>query len=100
MLMSLVLGLFGGWFVVEVTQIIPTPSYITGIKSFYNGFYIFYSCFKMSLFCFLISSIAAYKGYWATGGSQGVGRSSTSAIVTISILILMFDLIVTQLMLY
>ena len=100
MLMSLVLGLFGGWFVVEVTQIIPTPSYITGIKPFYNGFYIFYSCFKMSLFCFLISSIAAYKGYWATGGSQGVGRSSTSAIVTISILILMFDLIVTQLMLY
>ena len=100
MLMSLVLGLFVGWFVVEVTQIIPTPSYITGIKSFYNGFYIFYSCFKMSLFCFLISSIAAYKGYWATGGSQGVGRSSTSAIVTISILILMFDLIVTQLMLY
>ena len=100
MLMSLVLGLFGGWFVVEVTQIIPTPSYITGIKSLYNGFYIFYSCFKMSLFCFLISSIAAYKGYWATGGSQGVGRSSTSAIVTISILILMFDLIVTQLMLY
>ena len=100
MLMSLVLGLCGGWFVVEVTQIIPTPSYITGIKSFYNGFYIFYSCFKMSLFCFLISSIAAYKGYWATGGSQGVGRSSTSAIVTISILILMFDLIVTQLMLY
>lgn len=100
MLMSLVLGLFGGWLVVEVTQIIPTPSYITGIKSFYNGFYIFYSCFKMSLFCFLISSIAAYKGYWATGGSQGVGRSSTSAIVTISILILMFDLIVTQLMLY
>ena len=100
MLLSLALGLVGGWFVVDFTQIIPTASYITGIKAFYNGFYIFYSCFKMSLFCFMISSIAAFNGYYAKGGSLGVGRSSTKAIVTTSILILMADLIVTQLMLY
>ena len=100
MLLSLVLGLIGGWIVVKATYIIPPASYITGIKAFYNGFYIFYSCFKMSLFCFLISSIAAFNGYYAKGGSLGVGRSSTKAIVITSILILLFDLIVTQLMLY
>jgi phospholipid/cholesterol/gamma-HCH transport system permease protein len=100
MLLSLALGLLGGWVVVEATQIIPPPSYVTGIKAFYNGFYIFYSCFKMSLFCFLISSISAFNGYYAKGGSLGVGRSSTKSIVVISILILLFDLIVTQLMLY
>ena len=100
MLLSLVLGLIGGWIVVESTQIIPVNSYITGIKAFYNGFYIFYSCFKMSLFCFMISSIAAFNGYYAKGGSLGVGRSSTKAIVVTSILILLADLIVTQLMLY
>ena len=100
MLLSLALGLVGGWLVVEFTQIIPTASYITGIKAFYNGFYIFYSCFKISLFCFLISTIAAFSGYYAKGGSLGVGRSSTKAIVTVSILILLMDLIVTQLMLY
>ena len=100
MLLSLMLGLVGGYLVVEATQIIPTASYITGIKAFYNGFYIFYSCFKMSLFCFMISSIAAFNGYYAKGGSLGVGRSSTLAIVTTSILILLTDLIVTQLMLY
>lgn len=100
MLLSLALGLIGGWIVVETTHIIPPPSYITGIKAFYNGFYIFYSCFKMSLFCFMISSISAFNGYYAKGGSMGVGRSSTQAIVTVSILILLSDLIVTQLMLY
>ena len=100
MFFSLALGLVGGWLVVEVTQIIPTPSYMTGIKAFYNGFYVFYSCFKMSLFCFMISSIAAFKGYYATGGSLGVGRSSTQAIVITSILILLADLVVTHLMLY
>ena len=100
MFLSLALGLVGGYVVVETTQIIPTASYITGIKAFYNGFYIFYSCFKISLFCFMISSIAAYHGYYAKGGSLGVGRSSTRAIVTTSILILLADLIVTELMLY
>ena len=100
MLLSLALGLLGGWIVVEATHIIPPPSYITGIKAFYNGFYILYSCFKMSLFCFMISSISAFNGYYAKGGSLGVGRSSTQSIVTVSILILLFDLIVTQLMLY
>jgi phospholipid/cholesterol/gamma-HCH transport system permease protein len=100
MLLSLALGLVGGWIVVNATHIIPPPSYITGIKAFYNGFYIFYSCFKISLFCFLISSISAFNGYYAKGGSLGVGRASTRAIVVTSILILLFDLIVTQLMLY
>ena len=100
MLLSLALGILGGYLVVEFTQIIPTSSYITGIKAFYNGFYVFYSCFKMSLFCFMISSIAAFNGYYAKGGSLGVGRSSTKAIVVTSILILLADLIVTQLMLY
>ena len=97
---SLFLGLVGGWLVVASTQIIPVTSYITGIKAFYNGYFVFYSCFKMSLFCFMISSIAAFNGYYAKGGSLGVGRSSTKAIVVTSILILLADLIVTQLMLY
>ena len=100
MLLSLALGLVGGWLVVEATHIIPPPSYITGIKAFYNGFYVFYSCFKISLFCFMISSIAAYNGYFAKGGSLGVGHSSTRAIVVTSILILLADLIVTEIMLY
>jgi phospholipid/cholesterol/gamma-HCH transport system permease protein len=48
----------------------------------------------------MISSISAFNGYHASGGSLGVGRSSTKAIVTTSILILLSDLIVTELMLY
>ncbi len=100
MLLSFALGLVGGYSVVYMTEIISPAQYITGIKFAYNGFYIFYSCFKMSLFCFLISSISAFNGYYAKGGSLGVGHSSTKSIISTSILILMFDLVVTQLMLY
>lgn len=100
MMLSFVLGLVGAWAVVEFTGIIRVASFIEGIKYCYNGYYVFYSCFKTSLFCFIISSVAAFEGYFAKGGSLGVGRKSTQAIVSSSILILLADLVVTQLMLY
>jgi len=100
MLMSFVLGLVGGYIVVDVTGIVRLASYMQGIKYCFNGFYVFYSCFKTAIFCFIISSVAAFQGYYAKGGSLGVGRSSTKAIVASSILILMFDLIITEVMLY
>ena len=99
-LLSLALGLVGGWIVVEATGIIREASYMQGITYCFNGFYIFYSCFKTALFSFLISTISAFKGYYVTGGSVGVGRNSTKAIVVCSILILFFDLAVTEVMLY
>ena len=53
----------------------------------------------MAVFCFIITSISSYYGYYAKGGSLGVGKSSTQAIVISSMLILIFDLILTKLLL-
>ena len=99
-LLSFVLGLVGGGLITWMTGIIPMAKYMTGIKYSFTGYYIVYSCIKTSVFCFIISSVAAYHGYYAKDGSLGVGKSSTKAIVASSILILMSDLIMTQLMLY
>lgn len=99
-LLSFVLGLVGGGLITWMTGIIPMAKYMTGIKYAFTGYYIVYSCIKTSVFCFIISSVAAYHGYYAKDGSLGVGKSSTNAIVASSILILMSDLIMTQLMLY
>lgn len=99
-LLSFVLGLAGGGLIVFFTDIIPTAKYFTGLRYCFNGFFMVYSCFKTMVFCFLISSVASYHGFNAKDGSLGVGRSSTKAIVSASILILMSDLIITQLLLY
>lgn len=99
-LLSFVLGLVGGGLITWMTGIIPMAKYMTGVKYAFTGYYIVYSCIKTSVFCFIISSVAAYHGYYAKDGSLGVGKSSTKAIVASSILILMSDLIMTQLMLY
>ena len=99
MLMSFFIGLCGGAVLISLTGIITLGQYADGLQFAFRSWYIFYSMIKMGLFCFLITSFASYYGYYAKGGSLGVGKSSTQAIVISSTLILIFDLILTKLLL-
>lgn len=99
MLMSVFLGITGGYLTVLFTDVIRIADYIQGIRYWFVSFFITYSCIKTAVFAFFISSVSAYFGYYAEGGSLGVGRNSTRAIVITSALILIFDLILTKLML-
>ncbi|HIZ86774.1 MAG TPA: ABC transporter permease [Candidatus Coprenecus pullistercoris] len=98
-MMSIIMGLLGGYLLVALTGMIKTADYITGVRFAFNGFYIVYSLIKTAVFSFIISSISSYYGYYAKDGSLGVGKSSTRAIVTASALILIFNLILTRVML-
>ena len=99
-ILSIVLGLVGGGLITWLTGMIPPVKYLTGLRFAFNAYYILYSCVKTAVFCFIITSVSAYHGFNAKNGSLGVGRSSTKAIVTSSILILVADLLLTQLLLY
>ncbi len=98
-LMSFIMGLLGGYLLIELTGMIKVSDYLTGLRFAFNGYYITYSLVKTAVFSFIISSVSAYYGYWAEGGSLGVGRSATKAIVVASALILIFNLILTRIML-
>jgi ABC-type transport system involved in resistance to organic solvents, permease component len=97
--LSIFVGIFGGWMVGEFTGIITTQEYIKGIQYSFTPFYVTYSLIKAAVFSFLITSIAAYYGYNVKGGSLEVGRASTKAVVVTSISILLFNLLITQLLL-
>ena len=99
-ILSIVLGLVGGGLITWLTGMIPLVKYLTGLRFAFNAYYVLYSCVKTAVFCFIITSVSAYHGFNAKNGSLGVGRSSTKAIVTSSILILVADLLLTQLLLY
>ena len=99
MLSSFVIGLFGGAAIIAATGAITMAQYIEGLQFAFKIHYIYYSISKMAVFTFIITSLASYFGYNAKGGSLGVGRSSTKAIVAISVLILVFDLALTKLLL-
>lgn len=96
---SIFLGLSGGYAACYITGLIPPPAYITGLRSWFDPFTITYAMIKTVVFAFIIASVAGYKGYTVKGGSVEVGRASTQAVVISSILIIFFDLVLTQMLL-
>ncbi|MCX6228986.1 MAG: ABC transporter permease [Bacteroidia bacterium] len=91
-------GLIGGLITGPLSGVVIVATYITGIKTTFVPFYVYFSIIKTLVFGFLISSVPAYLGYYVQGGALEVGRISTKAVVNTSILILFFDLVLTQLL--
>lgn len=98
-LLSMFVGVFGGWLAVVTTGALSSTDYIYGIQYIFIPFYVFYALIKSVIFAFIITTIPAYFGYNVIGGALEVGRSSTKGVVTSSIMILLFNVILTQLLL-
>lgn len=98
-LFSIVLGIAGGWVAVITTGIVNTTMYVEGLRSWYDPFTVTYAFVKTEVFAFIIASVSGYKGYTVRGGSVEVGKASTSSVVICTILIVVFDLVLTQMLL-
>lgn len=96
--MSMFVGLFGGWCVARFTTMLTVENYIYGIQSFFNEWYIWYSLIKTLVFAYIIATVAAFYGYYVKGGSS---RSEKQVLTPLSplILILLADAILTKLLL-
>ena len=97
---SMFTGICGGIFASYNSTTGMTPaSFEYGLQFYFTEFYIWYSIIKSVVYAFIISSIASYFGYNVKGGALEVGKASTNAVVMSSIMILLADVILTQLML-
>lgn len=97
-LFSIVVGILGGYAIAVLTGIILPGDYVEGLFYFFDPYSITYALVKGAVFAFLITTISAYWGYYAKGNSLEVGRASTHAVVSSSVAIMIFDLILTQIM--
>ncbi|MBN2520799.1 MAG: ABC transporter permease [Bacteroidales bacterium] len=98
-ILSVFVGITGGFFAAILTGVATSEEYIMGIQYVFIPFYVAYAIIKSIVFAFLITSISAYHGYYVSGGVLEVSRSSTRAAVHSSIFIIIFNLILTQLLL-
>jgi phospholipid/cholesterol/gamma-HCH transport system permease protein len=96
---SMGLSLIGGWLALTLSGLLSTETYILGIRKFFEVSNVVYALTKTVVFGFLIVSIASFYGYYTKGGALDVGRSSTQAVVSSSVAILIANFILTQLML-
>ncbi len=98
-ILSIGFALFGGWLACVVTGTVTSQDYITGLRGWFEPFTITYALTKTMVFAFIIASVSGFQGYITRGGALEVGRASTKAVVYSSILIIISNLILTQLLL-
>jgi phospholipid/cholesterol/gamma-HCH transport system permease protein len=98
-LMSMVLAMIGGWLSGLASGLISTYDYIYGLQAFYQFYDISYALIKTVVFAFIITSVSGYFGYYTKGGALEVGESSTRAVVVSSVSIIIFNLLLTKLLL-
>jgi phospholipid/cholesterol/gamma-HCH transport system permease protein len=96
---SMTLGIVGGWLALIISDLSTTETYLIGIRYYFKTGDIVYALTKTVVFGFLIVSISSFYGYYSKGGSLDVGRSSTQAVVSSSIAILIANFLLTQMIL-
>jgi len=96
---SMWMGILGGWVAMSASGLVTTSEYVSGIRYYFEAYTIFYAVVKTIVFAFIISSLSGFYGYQTQGGALEVGQASTKAVVYSSIIIILFNLILTQLLL-
>ena len=97
-ILSMGIGMIGAW-VGGLSADVTTADFMYGLKYEFTPFYVTYAMIKTIFFAFIISSVSAYYGYHTKGGAIAVGKSSTTAVVASSILILLFNYLLTDIIL-
>jgi phospholipid/cholesterol/gamma-HCH transport system permease protein len=97
--LGIFLGIYGGMVAGVLTDLISMPDYITGLRTDLDPFHFTYSMIKTVVFAFVIATIPAYHGYYVQGGSLEVGRAGTKAVVWTSVVIIVLNYFLTQMLL-
>ena len=77
----------------------PFADFEYGMQIDFNPFDITYALIKTCVFALIISSVSAYHGYYTSGGALEVGRSSTKAVVYSVVIVMVANLLLTQMLL-
>ncbi len=88
-------GVLAGW----ISGSVPAADFMQGAREFFFAWDIIFGLTKAVVFGFIITSISCFKGYYATGGAEGVGNATTNAAVLSCIYILLADLVLAAVLL-
>lgn len=91
-------GILGAYGTAYIGHILPPDDLTLGLQHAFNPWFVWMSIIKSLFFAFIISSVSSFFGYTVEGGSVEVGKASTDAVVSSSVLILFSDVFLTQLL--
>jgi phospholipid/cholesterol/gamma-HCH transport system permease protein len=91
-----IIGVFGGFLVTSYKLDFNPSTYIQRTADFLETMDVVAGLAKAAVFGFLVTLMGCFHGYTSRGGAQGVGAATTYAVVSGSILILVFDYLLTE----
>lgn len=91
-----IIGICGGFLVGIYKLDFNATSYLTNTWNYLQPMDIISGLIKSAVFGFIIAVLGCYNGFYSKGGAQGVGQATTNAVVSSSILILIFNYILTE----
>ena len=96
---AMFLGIVGGLMACIYGGYSTMDDYITGIQQDFKPFHIIYAFIKTLFFAFILATVPSYHGYYMKGGALEVGEASTTSFVWTSVIIILLNYILTQLLL-
>ncbi|MNX52292.1 putative phospholipid ABC transporter permease protein MlaE [compost metagenome] len=96
---SMFLGVFGGWMASVYGGFTASSDFIDGVQIDFDPFHITYAFIKTFIFGLFLATIPSFHGYYMKGGALEVGKSSTISFVWTSVTIILFNYILTQMLL-
>ena len=91
-----IIGVLGGYLVAVYQLGFNASNYLQSTWEFMENMDVISGLVKASVFGFIITLMGCYHGYNSKGGAQGVGKATTDAVVSASILILCFNYMLTM----
>ena len=96
---AMFLGIIGGMAACVYGGFSTLEDYITGIQLDFIPFHMVYAFIKTLVFAFILATIPSFHGYYMKGGALEVGKASTVAFVWTSVVIILLNYILTQMLL-
>jgi phospholipid/cholesterol/gamma-HCH transport system permease protein len=92
------IAIMGGLFVAVFFLDISSAAFLSSLKRFFDLFDLFGGLLKSGVFGAIIATVGCYHGFRTHGGAEGVGLSTTRAVVYSSVLILIADYVVAHML--
>jgi phospholipid/cholesterol/gamma-HCH transport system permease protein len=96
---AMFLGILGGWMAGVYGGFTSNEEFIQGLQTDFIPFHIAYAFIKTIAFALILATIPSFHGYYMKGGALEVGKASTVSFVWTSVVIILFNFILTQLLL-
>ena len=95
-----IVGVATGWFASKAVLPVSDADFTYGARIFWHGFDAYYSLIKAFFFAGSITIVSCYMGFSTQQGAEGVGKATTGAVVSSSVMILLLDTLLAKILLH